>query len=105
MMKDLYAIIRKPVITERTTYLKEKYNKIIFEVDVRANKSDIKKAIERLFNVAVIKVNTTNINGKVKRFGRGFGKRPIRKKEIIILKKEKKKEFLKGFKKTITKLQ
>ncbi|MEK6544943.1 MAG: 50S ribosomal protein L23 [Nitrospinota bacterium] len=95
-MKDLYAIIRKPVITERTTYLKEKYNKIIFEVDVRANKSDIKKAIERLFNVAVVKVNTTNINGKVKRFGRGFGKRSDRKKAIITLKKGDKIGLLEG---------
>jgi len=95
-MKDLYAIIRKPIITERSAYLKERGNKIIFQVDVNANKRDIKKAVEKVFNVHVMDVNTLNVKGKVKRFGRVFGKRPDWKKAIVTLKEGDKIELLEG---------
>lgn len=95
-MKDLYAIIKKPLITERSTHLKDRYNKIIFHVDSSANKRDIKKAVERIFNVNVVSVNTINMNGKVKRFGRILGKRPDWKKAIVTLKEGEKIEVLEG---------
>ncbi len=95
-MKDIYAIIRKPIITERSAYLKERGNKIIFQVDVNANKRDIKKAVEKVFNVHVMDVNTLNVKGKVKRFGKGFGKRPDWKKAIVTLKEGDKIELLEG---------
>lgn len=95
-MKDIYAIIRKPIITERSAYLKERGNKIIFQVDVNANKRDIKKAVEKVFNVHVTSVNTLNVMGKVKRFGKGFGKRPDWKKAIVTLKEGDKIELLEG---------
>ncbi|OGW02376.1 MAG: 50S ribosomal protein L23 [Nitrospinae bacterium RIFCSPLOWO2_01_FULL_39_10] len=95
-MKDLYAIIRKPIITERSAYLKERGNKIIFQVDVNANKRDIKKAVEKVFNVNVMDVNTLNVKGKVKRFGKSFGKRPDWKKAIVTLKEGDKIELLEG---------
>jgi len=95
-MKDLYAIIRKPIITERSAYLKERGNKIIFQVEVNANKRDIKKAVEKVFNVHVMDVNTLNVKGKVKRFGKSFGKRPDWKKAIVTLKEGDKIELLEG---------
>ena len=95
-MKDIYAIIKKPIITERSAYLKERGNKIIFQVDVNANKRDIKKAVEKVFNVNVMDVNTLNVKGKVKRFGKSFGKRPDWKKAIVTLKEGDKIELLEG---------
>lgn len=95
-MKDLYAIIKKPLITERSAFLKDKYNKIIFQVAVNANKRDIKKAVEKIFNVHVMSVNTVNVQGKVKRFGKFFGKRNDWKKAIITLKEGDRIELLEG---------
>ncbi|MBI3600343.1 MAG: 50S ribosomal protein L23 [Nitrospinae bacterium] len=95
-MKDLYAIIKKPLITERSAYLKDRYNKIIFHVDINANKRDIKKAVERIFNVNVVSINTINMMGKVKRFGKILGKRPDWKKAIVTLKEGEKIELLEG---------
>ena len=95
-MKDIYAVIKKPIITERSAYLKERGNKIIFQVDVNANKRDIKKAVEKVFNVNVMDVNTLNVKGKVKRFGKSFGKRPDWKKAIVTLKEGDKIELLEG---------
>ena len=95
-MKDLFAIIKKPIITERSTYLKDRDNKIVFEVNKNANKRDIKKAVERIFKVSVISVNTINMKGKVKRFGKVFGKRPDWKKAIVTLKEGDKIELLEG---------
>ncbi|UCF05375.1 MAG: 50S ribosomal protein L23 [bacterium] len=88
-MKDIRRIIIKPVITERSTHLKELSNKFVFEVDKRANKREIKQAVEKLFNVTVKEVRTSTIHGKSKttfiRAGRFTGKRPDRKKAIVTL--------------------
>jgi large subunit ribosomal protein L23 len=77
------------VITERSTHLKELSNKFVFEVDKRANKREIKQAVEKLFNVTVKEVRTATIRGKSKttfiRAGRFTGKRPDRKKAIVTL--------------------
>lgn len=90
-MKEIHGIIRKPIITERSTSLKEASNKFVFEVDPRANKKEIKAAIEKLFSVTVKEVRTATIHGKTKtqfrRAGRFTGKRPDRKKAIVTLAK------------------
>ncbi|PTM54683.1 50S ribosomal protein L23 [Desmospora activa] len=83
-MKDPRDIIRRPVVTEKTTDMMEE-NKYVFEVDLKANKSEIKKAIEKIFDVKVSQVNTMRVKGKPKRFGRYSGYRSDRKKAIVKL--------------------
>ncbi|HUV37031.1 MAG TPA: 50S ribosomal protein L23 [Patescibacteria group bacterium] len=88
-MKGIERIILKPIITERSTLLREKSNKFVFEVDTRANKREIRLAVEKLFNVKVRDVKTSMIRGKPKttfmRAGRFTGKRSDRKKAIVKL--------------------
>ena len=62
-------IIKRPIITEKSMLLVEQQNKYTFSVDKRANKVQIKKAVEELFNVTVVKVNTMNTTPKKKRVG------------------------------------
>jgi large subunit ribosomal protein L23 len=83
-VKDPRDIIRRPVITEASTELMEE-RKYVFEVDPRANKVEVKKAIEQIFGVKVEKVNTMRVPGKVKRYGRYSGRTPERKKAIVKL--------------------
>jgi large subunit ribosomal protein L23 len=80
-------IIRRPIIlTEKSSRLRDKSNKVIFEVSRVANKIQIKNAIEALFKVGVIDVNTLLMRGKDKRMGRGYAKLRNWKKAIITLK-------------------
>ena len=95
-MKNLYSIIKRPLFTEKGSNLKESENKITVEVSKDANKIEIKKAVEEIFDVKVEKIATVNVNGKWKRFGRSVGKRPDRKKAIITLKKGEKLDFIEG---------
>jgi large subunit ribosomal protein L23 len=83
-MKDPRDIIRRPVVTEKTTDMMAD-NKYVFEVDLKANKSEIKKAIEKIFDVKVAQVNTMRVKGKPKRFGRHTGYSSDRKKAIVKL--------------------
>lgn len=82
---QLYKVIKRPIITEKTTNLK-KHNKYVFEVDINANKSQIKQAVEKLFNVDVEEVRTIIIKGKLRRYGKYEGYRPDWKKAIVRLK-------------------
>lgn len=68
-MKTLYEVIRRPVRTEKTTGQEEAGNQVVFEVDARANKVEIRDAIEKLFAVKVLAVNTLNQFGKPKHEG------------------------------------
>ena len=88
-------IIIKPIISERSMELVEE-NKYAFFVDKRANKVEIKKAVEELFDVGVKAVNTVNITGKKKRLGRSVGRTPDRKKAIVTLKEGDKIELFEG---------
>ena len=88
-MKDPRDIIRRPVITEKSTDLMSE-KKYVFEVDPKANKTEIKQAVEQIFGVKVEKVNTMNVRGKVKRFSRFSGRRPNWKKAIVKLTKDSK---------------
>ncbi|TVR01179.1 MAG: 50S ribosomal protein L23 [Deltaproteobacteria bacterium] len=83
-MNTIYDIIRRPVITEKSSLL-EGDNKFVFEVDLRANKHQIRTAVERIFGVDVLSVNTAVMQGKRKRFGRNFGKRSNWKKAVVTL--------------------
>ena len=91
-----YDIIKRPLITEKTSIQKEEMNQISFEVDPRANRIDIKRAIESIFNVAVADVRTCNIKGKVKRRGMVLGKRKDWKKAIVKLKPGERIDFFEG---------
>ncbi|NLJ72228.1 MAG: 50S ribosomal protein L23 [Syntrophomonadaceae bacterium] len=84
-MRDFRDIIIKPVITEKSMDLLAD-NKYTFIVDKKANKTEIKNAIENIFKVNVLKVSTMNMPGKTKRMGRFEGKTPSRKKAIVTLK-------------------
>jgi large subunit ribosomal protein L23 len=77
-----HKIIKAPIITEKNTMLRAQ-NKYVFEVDNRANKDEIKEAVQKLFDVKVEAVNTVVVKGKLKRMGRFSGLRPDRKKAIV----------------------
>jgi large subunit ribosomal protein L23 len=80
-------IIKRPIaLTEKAAQLKEDQNQVIFEVEVKANKIQIRDAVEKLFDVKVESVNTLIQRGKVKRLGRKYLKRPNWKKAIVTLK-------------------
>lgn len=90
MIKDPYKIILKPVITEKSTWLKEKNREICFEVDKRANKIEIKEAVETLFKIKVERVRIMNRKGKARRVGRNEGKTKDWKKAYVKLKEGEK---------------
>ncbi|MEI6125477.1 MAG: 50S ribosomal protein L23 [Pseudomonadota bacterium] len=95
-MKDMYGCIRKTVITEKSNIQKEVSNKVTFEVDRRANKIEIKNAVQKLFNVKVVHVNIMNFEGKSKRVGRIIGKKSDWKKAVVTLNQGEKIEFFEG---------
>ena len=83
-MKNAYDIIKRPVLTEKSyDQLADKC--YTFEVDVHANKTEIRKAVEEVFGVKVASVNTLRQEGKIKRQGRHQGRRPEKKKAFIKL--------------------
>jgi large subunit ribosomal protein L23 len=84
-MRDPRTIILAPIITEKSMYLKEKYNQVSFWVDPSANKIEIKRAVEDLFKVKVIDVQTIRVKGKPKGGFRNPGRTSIRKKAIVRL--------------------
>ena len=84
-MKREYDIIAAPLITEKGTYVNEIGNQVVFQVRPDANKIEIKKAVEKLFKVKVVKVRTANVLGKTRRVGRSLGNRPDWKKAYVTL--------------------
>ena len=90
-------IIRRPLVTEKSTIVREERNVIAFEVDPNANKIQVKSAVEELFKVNVEEVRLFNVRGKMKRMGRFVGKRRDWRKAYVRLKKgEKAPEFVEG---------
>ena len=86
-MKDLYDIVQTVCLTEKATLLSEKLNKYVFRVHPRANKLEIKAAVEKLFKKSVLTVNTCNYAGKKKRERTAsFGRKADWKKAIVTLK-------------------
>jgi large subunit ribosomal protein L23 len=97
-MKKIQDVIVRPLITERSTLLREK-GKYSFEVHPDATKQEIKNAVELIFKkekVEVLKVNTTNVPAKIRRFGRNLSKAYRWKKAIVSLKPGHKIEFFEG---------
>jgi len=93
---DIYQVIKKPLITEKGTRQKESYNQICLKVDRRANKVEIRQAVEQLFKAKVLEVKTMNLRGKSRRIGRNIGFRSDWKKAIVKLAPGKTIEFFEG---------
>jgi large subunit ribosomal protein L23 len=91
-------IIRRPLVTEKSTMMRERgHNIIAFEVDSKANKIQVKTAVEELFKVKVQEVRLFNVRGKIKRMGRYEGKRrDWRKAYVRLVKGEKAPDFIEG---------
>lgn len=89
-MKTWYDIVREPLITEKITQQSDKTGKYAFRVDKHATKKTIKEAIEHIFNVHVVKINTSNVSGKWRRVRFTPGKTEDWKKAVVTLKKGEK---------------
>lgn len=91
----LERVIRRPMITEKSTGLRDDKNVVAFEVDLRANKIEIRRAVEEQFKVKVAEVRVARMHGKVRRQGRFVGRRPDWKKAYVRV-KEGQIEFFEG---------
>ena len=91
--EKLYTLIKSPIITEQTAQLSETLKQVVFKVDISANKKEIKKAVEKLFNVEVIKVTTSIVKGKTKRNRFGLYKKSDYKKAFVSISEESEIQF------------
>ena len=91
----LYEVLRRPLITEKNTMLQAQ-GKYVFEIDVGANKHQVKEAVEKAFKVKVAAVNVMTVPGKMKRVGRRMVLTPSHKKAIVTLKAGDKIELFEG---------
>jgi|TARA_B110000908_G_C10020602_1_gene342732 large subunit ribosomal protein L23 len=83
---QLFQVLIAPIVTEKSTRVAEDHGQVVFQVASRANRDDVKAAIEQAFEVQVEAVKILNVKGKTKRFGKSIGKRNDRKKAYIRLK-------------------
>ncbi|MGI6375932.1 MAG: 50S ribosomal protein L23 [Anaerolineae bacterium] len=81
----IYEVLKRPILTEKTNYLADELHRYTFEVDRRANKQLVQRAVEEIFKVQVQRVNIMCVQGKTRRFGRLIGKTPEWKKAIVTL--------------------
>ncbi len=93
---EYHQIVRRPLITEKGMRYNEQQNTVIFQVDPGANKLQIKQALEGLFQVKVLRINTLNIQGKKKRIRGREGKRPDWKKAYVTLREGDSITFFEG---------
>jgi large subunit ribosomal protein L23 len=84
-MKSAASVVVRPLLTEKGTRLRERDRQILFEVASDASRTDVRRAVEALFNVKVTEVRTQIVRGKVRRMGRFVGRRPNWKKAIVTL--------------------
>ena len=84
-MREPHKVVYRPLITEKSTLQKEINNQVAFEVDTKANKVEIRQAVEKAFGVHVLAVRTVNMQGKKKRLGRFQGRRANWKKAIVTM--------------------
>ncbi|MDR3570249.1 MAG: 50S ribosomal protein L23 [Syntrophobacteraceae bacterium] len=96
MNPKTYSILKRPLVTEKSTTEKDLRNKLLFQVDRNANKIEIKEAVETIFKVNVLDVATLNMRGKLKRVGRKFTKMADWKKAIVTIKAGQRVEFFEG---------
>ena len=83
---DMYQIVKKPLVTEKGTVMLGEGNWVTFKVHLDANKIEIREAVQKIFTVSVLRVNTQIVRGKRKRFGRAMGQSKAWKKAIVQLK-------------------
>ncbi len=95
-MNNIHDIIVSPIITEKSSIQKDENNTVSFKVAMSANKIQIKDAVEKLFNVKVLGVRSTNYRGKNKRVGKNFGRTSDFKKAYVTLEKGAKVSFFEG---------
>lgn len=81
----VYQVLKRPIVTEKTGIQGDQENRYSFEVDTRANKLQVKEAVEKAFNVQVVAVNIMNVRGKPRRLGRQRGRTPDWKKAVVTL--------------------
>lgn len=93
---NAHDVIRRPLVTEKSTIGREEQNLVTFAVDPRANKHEIRRAVEQLFSVRVVAVRTMRMPGKTRRVGRFLGRRPAWKKAIVKLAAGQAIEFFEG---------
>jgi large subunit ribosomal protein L23 len=84
-MKEVYRVLKRPVLSEKADLARDEENKYYFEVDIAANKMDVRFAVEKIFSVKVAKVSTQVVRGKTRRVGRNFGRKPTWKKACVTL--------------------
>ncbi len=85
-MPTLYTTIRRPLITEKALTTRETEGSLVFEVAVEATKTEVRQAVEKLFNVKVASIRTANVEGKERRRGKFTGYKPDWKKAYVRLK-------------------
>jgi large subunit ribosomal protein L23 len=93
---DIYQVIKEPHIAEKATHQKEAANQVTFKVDRRANKIEIRQAVETLFKTKVIEVRTMRVAGKQRRIGKSVGRRADWKKAVVKLAPGQNIEFFEG---------
>jgi large subunit ribosomal protein L23 len=93
---NLYDVIRRPLVTEKSTVGRELSNLVTFAVDPRASKHDIQRAVEALFQVKVLDVRTMRIPPKQRRVGKNVGRKPEWKKALVRLAEGQSIEFFEG---------
>jgi large subunit ribosomal protein L23 len=93
---DSYQVLIRPVITEKSGYQSDKLNRYTFAVDGRANKLQIKKAVEQVFSVDVVSVNVMHVQGKSRRWGKVLGRTKDWKKAIVTLRPGQTIQFFEG---------
>lgn len=95
-MKDPRTIIKRPLLTEKGSFLKERANQYLFEVAKDANKIEIARAIEAIFRVDIVSVNTISVRGKEKRLGRFVGQTSDWKKAVVTIREGQNIELFEG---------
>ena len=96
MDAELYRVLEGPLVTEKSTQALTETNRVSFRVRRSANKYQIKEAIEKIFSVTVLDVNTLIVKGKSRRFGRSIGQTKAWKKAIVLLEKGDKIDIFEG---------
>lgn len=93
---DPYEVLKRPILTEKSSFQSDNLHRYTFEVDVRANKRQIRDAVEQVFNVQVLAVNVMNVRGKQRRWGRIVGRTKDWKKAIVTLAPGQSIQFFEG---------
>ena len=96
MTVNHYSILEKPLVTEKSTMMQEQGNRVMFQVRRSANKLQIREAVQNIFNVTVLDVNTINVKPKGRRFGRHQGQSKAWKKAIVLVKEGDRIDFCEG---------